>query len=313
MPKARPLLRLQKIMADAGVASRRKCEEIILEGRVRVNEKVVTELGTKVDPFYDRVEVDGELIDRDAVDKLYLVLNKPRGYVTTVFDPEGRRTVLDLCKGIKQRIYPVGRLDYLSEGLLIMTNDGELSNQIMHPRYGVTKVYEVKVFGFVGELILKKIRAGVRIDGQLLKPQSVRVIKSLPSKTWLEFRLTEGKNREIRKLCEAVELTIDKLRRVAIEGLSIDGIKPGDYHFYTKKELLNALQIDKSGKKSSIPSQRYVSSKKTITPRKLEKKKKFLNPKDADSEEFKRYRKDQYYETLKKQKETLSQAMLSQD
>ncbi len=312
MPKTRPFLRLQKVMADAGVASRRKCEEIILEGRVRVNDETVTVLGTKVDPFYDMVEVDGELIDKDAIDKIYMVLNKPRGYVTTVYDPEGRKTVMDLCSPIKQRLFPVGRLDYLSEGLLIMTNDGDLANKIMHPRYGVTKVYEVKVFGLLSEIILNKLRAGVRVDGDLLKPDSVRVIKTLPKKTWLEFRLTEGKNREIRKLCEEVGLTIDKLKRVAIENLSITGIQPGNYAFYTKKELLVKLQMNASGEKI-VSDHKYKSPKKSVNPSKLAKRRKYYaDSKDADSEAFTRYRKDLYYDTLKKQRETKEKILLEE-
>jgi 23S rRNA pseudouridine2605 synthase len=309
MPKARKQLRLQKVMADCGIASRRKCEEIILEGRVKVNNLTITTLGTKVDPFYDAIEVDGELIDREAIDKIYIVMNKPRGYVTTNHDPEGRRTVLDLTPQIKQRIFPVGRLDYLSEGLLIMTNDGELANLIMHPRYEVTKVYEVKVFGYINEVILKKLKQGVHLNGEFLKPQSVRVIKQLPKKTWLEFKLTEGKNREIRRLCEAVDLTIDKLRRVAIENLAIDSIKPGDFEFISKAELLRSLKMDSQGKKL-YNDKTYHSPKKSIRIKPSSHIRRKHDMKEADSEEFKRYRKDQYYTTLKMQKERELKAKL---
>src|SRR5690606_30516075 len=165
-------IRLQKVIADCGVTSRRKAEGYILDGRVAVNGQIVTELGTKVNPGKDVIEVDGVALEMEAVEKLYIVMNKPRTYLTTVSDPEGRPTVLDLLYGVKQRIFPVGRLDYLSEGLLILTNDGDLANMIMHPKFEVEKVYEVKVFGYVNEALLQKIRKGVMTEEGLLKPKS---------------------------------------------------------------------------------------------------------------------------------------------
>ena len=195
-------IRLQKFIADCGVTSRRKAEDLIACGRVNVNGVVTTVLGTKVDPKEDVVEVDGSLLDINSVEKMYMVLHKPRGYMTTLFDPEDRNTILDLIKEITERVYPVGRLDYLSEGLLLLTNDGEFANTIMHPRYNVVKVYEVKVFGAITPAILKKLRAGVYLDEGFVKPLSVRVVNQLPTKTWLEIRLSDGKNREIRRICE---------------------------------------------------------------------------------------------------------------
>jgi 23S rRNA pseudouridine2605 synthase len=304
-----PLIRLQKYIADSGVTSRRKAEQLILAGRVKLNGNTVTELGTKVDCEEDVVMVNGEIINRDAVDHLYLVLNKPRAYMTTVSDPEGRPTVMDLTDRIKKRIYPVGRLDYLSEGLLLMTNDGEIANKIMHPKYEVEKVYEVKVFGKVNEILLNKLRKGVAAEDGLLKPKSVRVIEQLPNKTWLEFRLVEGKNREIRRICEAVEVTIDKLRRVAIGALSIQGIQPGEWRFITKKELLQALGMTPDGGK--FINRTYLSKKKTV-----DLKKKFrmgATGKLADSKEFGSFKKESYYETLKKQqeiKESIAQGLI---
>jgi 23S rRNA pseudouridine2605 synthase len=223
------LVRLQKYIADSGITSRRKAEDLITSGQVKVNGVKVTELGTKVDPLDDSVMVRGEIVDHRRVDNIYVVMNKPRGYITSVNDPEGRKTVMDLVAPIKQRIFPVGRLDYLSEGLLLMTNDGELANMIMHPRFEVIKTYEVKIFGRVNEVILKKLKAGTTGPDGVLKPKSVRVIETLPNKTWIEFRLNEGKNREIRRICEAAGVTIDKLKRVAIGALSINSIKPGDW------------------------------------------------------------------------------------
>lgn len=294
------LVRLQKYIADCGVTSRRKAEELIENGHVKVNQRKVTELGTKVNPLEDSVMVKGQIIDSMGVDHVYLVLNKPRGTVTTVSDPEGRKTVMDCIKGVKKRVFPVGRLDYHSEGLLLLTNDGELGNMIMHPRYEIVKTYEVKVFGKISDTLLKKLRAGVQDKGDFLKPISVRVVEQLPNKTWLEFRLNEGKNREIRRICEACGLTIDKLRRVAIGALAIDGIAPGAWSYITKSELLETLGITKDGSKVKMTKE-YVSLKKSINVKRSSKIQK--EAKYADDKEFTKYRKDKYLETIKLQKE----------
>lgn len=302
-------IRLQKYIADCGITSRRKAEALITEGRVSVNGEVVMELGTKVNPASDVIMVDGALADLQSVDKIYAYVHKPRGYVTTVSDPEGRNTVMDLVKDIPERIYPVGRLDYLSEGLLIMTNDGEVANMIMHPKYDVTKIYEVKVFGSVTDSILTKLKAGALIDEGFVKPQSVRVVKQLPAKTWLEFRLNEGKNREIRKLCEAVGLTVDKLKRVAIENLTIEGVAPGKYRVLTKSQLLNALGLNADGSKN-LKSPKYISPKKTI-----DVTRKGAQPgTEADSEAFQKFRRETYFETvktIKENKEKMAQRLTS--
>ena len=294
------LVRLQKYIADCGITSRRKAEELILQGRVKVNERVLTQMGTKVNPATDIVSVDGEMIDRQTVDHVYLVMNKPRSCVTTVSDPQGRKTVMDLVP-IKTRVYPIGRLDYLSEGLLLLTNDGELGNKILHPSFGVTKTYEVKVFGRVNEILLRKLRDGVQTSEGFLKPKAVRILEYLPNKTWLEFRLTEGKNREIRRICEACGVTIDKLRRVAIGNLSINGIKPGEWEYITKRQLLEHIGINKDGS-ARKDAKEYFSNRKTLNKNKMTKIAKRTTAKPADSEEFNRYRKGEYYETLKQQK-----------
>lgn len=293
-------IRLQKVIADCGVTSRRKAEGYILDGRVAVNGQIVTELGTKVVPGKDVIEVDNVALEMEAVEKLYIVMNKPRTYLTTVSDPEGRPTVLDLLYGVKQRIFPVGRLDYLSEGLLILTNDGDLANMIMHPKYEVEKVYEVKVFGYVNEALLQKIRKGVMTEEGLLKPKSVRVIEQLPNKTWLEFRLNEGKNREIRRICDAVELTVDKLRRVAIGGLNIQSLPIGQYMFTTRKELLKAIGLNDHGEK--VMNKSFISAKKSL---KLGKVTKIVSEKarPATDKKFHSFRKENYYETIASMKE----------
>ncbi len=309
MPKATTSqnieIRLQKVIADCGVCSRRKAETLITEGRVSVNGLMVTELGTRVNPHKDIVAVDDKVIDLMAIEKVYVLLNKPRACVTTVSDPEGRKTVMDLVWGIPTRVYPVGRLDYLSEGLLLMTNDGELANKIMHPRYEVTKVYEVKVFGHVNEALLEKIRKGVMTEDGVMKPKSVRLIEQLPNKTWLEFRLSEGKNREIRKICEAMELTVDKLRRVAIEGLTIQGLPVGQFTFLSKKELLKALGMNEAGERIANRPE-FVSAKRTVDARRATKMVgKTARP--ADDKRYQGFRKDKYYETVRSIKELAAQ------
>jgi 23S rRNA pseudouridine2605 synthase len=288
-------IRLQKYIADCGITSRRKAEQMITEGRVQINGETVTELGTKVNPNIDVIHVDGHVADLNAVDKIYVLMHKPRGVMTTVTDPEGRETVMDMVKSIAERIYPVGRLDYLSEGLLVMTNDGEIANLIMHPKYNVTKVYEVKVFGTVTEAILNKLRAGTYLEDGFVKPQSVRVVKQLPTKTWLEFRLNEGRNREIRKLCEAVGLTVDKLKRLAIGGLTIDGIAPGKFRMLSKHQLLNALGINEDGSPMNTKNAKFISSKKTID---LARNKPQPGT-SADDETFHKFRRETYFDSLK--------------
>lgn len=288
-------IRLQKFIADCGVTSRRKAEELIVQGRVEVNGELITLLGTKVNPSHDVVSLDGEHLELGKVEKIYTVLNKPRGCITTTHDPEGRKTVLDYMSDVTERIYPVGRLDYLSEGLLIMTNDGELANIIMHPSYEVIKVYEVKVFGAVTAGILKKLRDGVQLEDGFAKPKSVRVIKQLQNKTWLEFRLNEGKNREIRKICEACGLTVDKLKRVSIGGLSTNNLSPGSWLYFTKKQLLDAIGIREKDGMINVMQKEYISDKKSINL-----KKKGAQPATAaDDQSFRVYRKESYFDTIK--------------
>ncbi len=286
------LVRLQKAIADAGITSRRKAEEMILQGRVSVNGEKTRVLGTKIDPRIDAVVVDNDPIDMGARENIYLVLNKPRGIITSLVDPEGRKTVMDLVQDVTERIYPVGRLDYLSEGLLLMTNDGELANNIIHPREGITKVYEVKVFGAVTPDLLKKLRSGYQSEVGFLKPKAVRVVKQLQAKTWLEFRLTDGKNREIRRLCEAYGLTVDKLKRVAIGGLTVEGITPGGYRVLSKKQLLNLIGMNQNGE--VVADYEYQSPKKSINLR----MKGAQNCTAADDKAFVKFRKGTYFQAI---------------
>ncbi len=305
-------IRLQKFIADCGVTSRRKAEELIVQGRVAVNGAIETTLGSKVNPDEDVVSVDGELVDLATISKVYLLMHKPRGYVTTLDDPEGRDTVLDLCPEVSERIYPVGRLDYLSEGLLILTNDGDVANMIMHPKHNIQKVYEVKVFGAVSMQILAKLKEGYVLEGRKIRPEAVRVIQQLENKTWLEFRLSEGKNREIRNICEAAGVTIDKLKRVAIANITVDGIAPGKYRFVTKNELLRGLEGGKLNKWNKEKKESYRSSKKTIN---ISKKGAQPSTPADDPKAFVKFRKETYYTTLneiKQRKEEISAKALAE-
>jgi len=199
--------RLQKIIAAAGIASRRKAEELISSGRVAVNGRTVTELGTKADPDQDHIRVNGKLL-HGPERSVYLLLNKPKGYVTTVSDPEGRPTVMSLLRGIKARVYPVGRLDYASEGLLLLTNDGALAQQLMKAASHVPKTYLIKVSGQPSEEALAKVRSGVSIEinkGRRIKtaPAKIRIIREADN-PWYEITLIEGRNRQIRRMFEQV-------------------------------------------------------------------------------------------------------------
>jgi 23S rRNA pseudouridine2605 synthase len=294
------MIRLHKFLADSGIASRRKSESLVRDGLVKVNGEVITEMGHKVDPLKDIVQVDEKFVHNHDKEKLYFVLNKPRGVITSVGDPEGRKTVMDFIPPLRDRLYPVGRLDYLSEGLIIITNDGDMAHEIMHPSHEVTKTYEVKVFGIVNKGIVDKLKEGIKVGRDFLKPTSVRVIGVLQNKSWIEFKLQEGKNREIRKLCEEVGLTIDKLKRVAIAGLTIGHLKPGDYQLYTKKELVKAL---KEGEKIPLKVMKKIPQKKTIHFNENTSIKKASYAKTADDPTYRSYRKTAYNLTMQRRKE----------
>ncbi len=236
--------RLQKIIASAGIASRRKAEELILAGRVQINGQIVTELGTKADPAHDHIRVDGKLLQ--GPERLrYFMLNKPKGYVTTSSDPQGRHTVTEFFRGRGrggERVYPVGRLDYASEGLLLMTNDGDLANQLTRASSQVEKVYLVKISGQPSEENLDQIRNGIMIDkgrpgeGRVMTaPVGLRLVRSAEN-PWFELTLIEGRNREIRKMFEEVGHHVEKIRRVGYGPLVLD-VEPGELRELTTSEV----------------------------------------------------------------------------
>jgi 23S rRNA pseudouridine2605 synthase len=234
-----PAERLQKIIAAAGIASRRKAEELISGGLVSLNGKVVTELGTKADPEHDHIRVNGKLL-HGAERHVYLLMNKPKGYVTTLNDPEKRPTVMDLLRGVKARVYPVGRLDYASEGLLLLTNDGEFANYLMKAASHVPKTYMVKVAGTPDTAGLQRLRDGLMIPtdkGKRVRtaPAQIKVIKESDN-PWYEVTLIEGKNRQIRRMFEEIGHHVEKIKRVRYGPLELD-VHPGKYRQLTLKEV----------------------------------------------------------------------------
>lgn len=230
--------RLQKILSQAGVASRRASEQLMLEGRVTVNGVTVSELGTKADPAADDIRVDGRRV-KIAVRHRYLLLNKPRGYVTTRSDPEKRSTVLDLLRGVKEYVYPVGRLDYETEGLLLLTNDGDLAARLTHPSHEVPRVYEARVLGIPDDHDMQRLSRGLVIDGRRTAPAEVRLLPQRrdQSDATLVITLREGRNRQVRDMCDAIGHPVEHLKRVAIGALRDPKLKVGHWRDLTAEEV----------------------------------------------------------------------------
>jgi len=233
-------VRLQKFMADAGIASRRKCEEYILQGKVTVNGKVVKELGTKVMPNKDEVTFNGNKINIKQ-ENVYILLNKPIGYVTTVEDQFNRDTILDLVK-VKERIVPVGRLDMYTSGAIILTNDGEFVYKVTHPKHEIEKTYNATVKGIVTEEEIKKIRNGIEIEDYITKEAKEKILKIDKEKDISRIQITihEGKNRQVRKMCEAIGKKVLALHRSKIGNIDVKDLKLGTWR-YLKKEEVNRL------------------------------------------------------------------------
>jgi len=230
-----PEERLQKILSQAGIASRRQAEKIIVEGRVTVNGAVVTELGSKADFERDHIKVDGRLL-RPPKHLVYLALYKPNNTVTTVSDPEGRTTVMELLHGLKERVYPVGRLDYHSEGLLLLTNDGELANSIMSATTHLSKAYVVKVNGSLTAEQEKKFREGVPLSGRRTMPAGLKLLNPAEN-PWYEVKLYEGRNQQIRLMFKHFGFLVEKLRRVRIGPIDLGPLKPGGFRHLADEEV----------------------------------------------------------------------------
>ena len=249
--------RLQKVLARAGVASRRHAEDLIAAGRVRVNGRVVTEMGVRVDAHRDRVELDGRRLVSEPI--VYVVFHKPRGVMTTLSDPEGRPTVADILRDLGARVYPVGRLDFHTSGVMLATNDGALAQALLHPRKAVPKTYVCKVRGVVTDVQLEQLRKGVMLSPpesdpdeprRATLPADVRLLRHVPSAmpeergeavgdgaSWMEVTLREGRTRQIHRMCEAVGLFVMRLARLSFAGITAEGLRPGEKRVLTADEI----------------------------------------------------------------------------
>ena len=230
------LERLQKIIAERGIASRRAAETMILAGRVSVNGQVVQVLGVKADPEQDDIRVDGEILPKQSATPVYVLLYKPAGYITSVSDPQKRRTVMDLLPQ-KTRIYPVGRLDYATSGLLTLTNDGALTNGLLHPKREVLKTYECAVRGKVSQGQLRQLRNGIHLTDGLTAPAQAKIKKEGAAQTVVSLTIHEGRNRQVRRMMAALHLDVVWLCRKQFAGLTLTGLKPGQWRYLTKTEV----------------------------------------------------------------------------
>ncbi len=229
-------IRLQKYLSDHAVASRRKSEQLISEGRVKVNGKVAS-IGEKINPKQDKITVDNKKIEFKPRDRYYIMLHKPRGFVTTMSDEKGRKCVADLVKDVPERVYPVGRLDKDSEGLLIMTNDGDFANKLIHPSKNIWKTYRVTVRPSITEKQLTELCLSIEIDGKSTEPARVNVLVQERGRVVLEISIKEGRNRQIRKMCESVNLEIARLKRISIGSLKLGMLKSGKWRNLTTEEI----------------------------------------------------------------------------
>ena len=232
------MLRLQKVLSQAGIASRRAAEKLIAEGRVMVNGKTVTEMGVKVDPAVSEIKVDGRRV-KSAERPRYILLCKPAGVVTTRSDPQRRRTVIDLLRGVREYVYPVGRLDYDTEGLLLLTNDGELAATLTHPRHGVERTYEATVAGMPDEEALERLRTGIPLDGRRTLPADVMLLNKGRRDRYGVVRMTirEGRNRQVRRMLEAVGHPVRELRRTRIGPITDRRLRPGEWRELSEAEI----------------------------------------------------------------------------
>lgn len=232
--------RLQKFLAQAGVASRRKCEKLIAEGKVTVNGKTVRELGTKINPDRDAIMVNGQLLRKDS--SVYILMNKPRGVVTTASDPQGRETVIDLID-VPQRVFSVGRLDMDTSGLLLLTNDGNLANGLMHPRHEVNKRYRTEIKGCISDEGLARLANGVQLEDGPTAPAKVSLLDRTKDKSLFDITIHEGRNRQVRRMCEAVGHPVLSLKRLQLAFLTLGDLRPGAWRNLTEQEVVRLYGI----------------------------------------------------------------------
>jgi len=259
------LERLQKIISAAGITSRRASEALILNGQVAVNGVVVTELGSKADPAKDTITVDGKALKINA-QRLYILLNKPPGYITALKDGQGRPLVTDLLKDVPDRVYPVGRLDYNTEGLLLLTNDGDWANRLMHPRNEIEKEYHVRVRGKVIDQQLKRMAEGVELEDGMTAPAVVNLVKCGEQNDWISVAIHEGRNRQVRRMCEAVSLSVVRLKRIRYGTLMLGTLRAGQFRYLSEAEVREL-----SGEPDSTPPARHPQRETRQKPARPEK------------------------------------------
>ncbi len=255
-------VRLQKLIAGSGLVSRRKAEVLIASGRVTVNGRIVTELGTKVDPGRDHVKVDGKHLSA-AQPFVYVMLNKPKHVMSTLDDPGGRTTVKDFLRGVSVRVFPVGRLDFDSEGLMLLTNNGELAQALLHPRYHVPKTYLIKVKGVLTDDEIRQLEQGVPLEDGMTSPAVVRKIRKAEQNSWLEMTIREGRTHQVKRMLDSVGHPVIRLTRVKMGPLSLGNLEPGEFRFLTDREanalrglVEQRLELERLGQGSGVQSQR---------------------------------------------------------
>lgn len=262
------LERLQKIISAAGITSRRASEALIVNGQVSVNGVVVTELGSKADPSKDSITVDGKPL-KISSQRLYILLNKPPGYITALKDSQNRPLVTDLLKDMPERVYPVGRLDYNTEGLLLLTNDGEWANRLMHPRHEIEKEYHVRVRGKVLDQQLKRMAEGVELEDGMTAPAVVNQVKSGDQNDWISVAIHEGRNRQVRRMCEAVSLSVVRLKRIRYGSLMLGTLRAGQFRYLTDAEVseLSGEPLKNNAYIKSAGAEKVVRPERTHRPK----------------------------------------------
>lgn len=270
-------VRLQKLIAGTGLTSRRKAEALIAAGRVLVNGKTVTELGTKVDPARDHVKVDGKHLSA-AQPVVYLMLNKPKNVVSTLDDPGGRTTVKDYLRGVSVRVFPVGRLDFDSEGLMLLTNNGDLAQAMLHPRYHVPKTYLIKVKGVLTDEDIRSLEQGVRLEDGMTSPAQVRKVRKVEANSWLEITIREGRKHQVKRMLESVGHPVIKLLRIRMGSLSLGDLQPGEFRFLTDREAngLRRLVEERVASVGEMPE--------AAPPRRPERREGWARPKKGKSQ-----------------------------